>query len=185
MSTLLRHGLLATLLATLLGTLPATTAGAATAAEIDARVQAALARLHGEVKGSDAVTSKAAGVLVFPEVLKAGFVIAGEGGEGALRVGGANAGYYTIFSGSVGFQAGGQKRDIIIAFMDADSLKKFQASDGWKAGVDGSVTLIDVGAGAAIDVTKIKQPIVGFMVGQKGLMAGVSIDGSKITKVKK
>lgn len=180
----LRPGFLAGLLA-LAVALPLQTAMAATGPEIDAKVKAALDRLHTEVKGSDAITSKASGVLVFPEVIKAGFVIAGEGGEGALRVGGKNVGYYTIFSGSVGLQAGGQKRDIIIAFMDAASLKKFEASDGWKAGVDGSVALIDVGAGAAIDITKIKDPIVGFVVGQKGLMAGVSVDGSKITRVTK
>ncbi len=180
----LRLGFLAGLLA-LAVALPLQTAMAATGPEIDAKVKAALDRLHTEVKGSDAITSKASGVLVFPEVIKAGFVIAGEGGEGALRVGGKNVGYYTIFSGSVGLQAGGQKRDIIIAFMDAASLKKFEASDGWKAGVDGSVALIDVGAGAAIDITKIKDPIVGFVVGQKGLMAGVSVDGSKITRVTK
>lgn len=180
----LRPGFLAGLLA-LAVALPLQTAMAVTGPEIDAKVKAALDRLHTEVKGSDAITSKASGVLVFPEVIKAGFVIAGEGGEGALRVGGKNVGYYTIFSGSVGLQAGGQKRDIIIAFMDAASLKKFEASDGWKAGVDGSVALIDVGAGAAIDITKIKDPIVGFVVGQKGLMAGVSVDGSKITRVTK
>jgi lipid-binding SYLF domain-containing protein len=165
--------------------LPLQNATAATAAEVEASVNAALQRLHTEVKGSDAVTGKAAGILVFPEVIKAGFVIAGEGGEGALRVGGKTRGYYTIFSGSVGLQAGGQKRDIIIAFMDAASLKKFEASDGWKAGVDGSVALINVGAGAAVDIGKIKEPIVGFVVGQKGLMAGVSVDGSKITRVTK
>lgn len=164
---------------------PLQSSTAATGPEIDASVKAALDRLHAEVKGSDAITSKASGILVFPEVIKAGFVFAGEGGEGALKIGGRTAGYYTIFSGSVGLQAGGQKRDIIIAFMDAASLKKFEASDGWKAGVDGSVALIDVGAGAAIDITKIREPIVGFVVGQKGLMAGVSVDGSKITKVQK
>lgn len=180
----LRRGFLTGLLA-LAVALPLQTATAVTGPEIDAKVKAALDRLHNEVKGSDAITSKASGVLVFPEVIKAGFVIAGEGGEGALRVGGKNVAYYNIFSGSVGLQAGGQKRDIIIAFMDSASLKKFEASDGWKAGVDGSVALINVGAGAAIDVTKIKDPIVGFVVGQKGLMAGVSVDGSKITKVKK
>ena len=179
-----RMGFLGSLMALAIA-LPLQNATAATAAEVEASVNAALQRLHTEVKGSDAVTSKAAGVLVFPEVIKAGFVIAGEGGEGALRVGGRTLGYYTIFSGSVGFQAGGQKRDIIIAFMDAASLKKFEASDGWKAGVDGSVALINVGAGAAVDIGKIKEPIVGFVVGQKGLMAGVSVDGSKITKVKK
>jgi lipid-binding SYLF domain-containing protein len=179
-----RRGFLTGLLALAIA-LPLQTATAVTGPEIDAKVEAALDRLHTEVKGSDAITSKASGILVFPEVIKAGFVIAGEGGEGALRVGGKNVAYYTIFSGSVGLQAGGQKRDIIIAFMDAASLKKFEASDGWKAGVDGSVALINVGAGAAIDVTKIKEPIVGFVVGQKGLMAGVSVDGSKITRVTK
>lgn len=179
-----RAGFLASLLALAIA-LPLQNATAATSAEVEASVNAALQRLHTEVKGSEAVTGKAAGVLVFPEVIKAGFVIAGEGGEGALRVGGKTRGYYTIFSGSVGLQAGGQKRDIIIAFMDSASLKKFEASDGWKAGVDGSVALINVGAGAAVDISKIKEPIVGFVVGQKGLMAGVSVDGSKITRVTK
>jgi lipid-binding SYLF domain-containing protein len=163
--------------------LPFQGASASTAAEIDAKVNAAIDRLHNEVKGSTAVTSKAAGYLVFPGVIKAGFVIAGEGGEGALRIGGKTAGYYGIGTASIGFQGGAQKRDIIIAFMDAGSLKKFQASDGWKAGADASVALIDVGAGANIDVTKIKEPVVGFVVGQSGLMAGVSLDGSKITKL--
>jgi lipid-binding SYLF domain-containing protein len=163
---------------------PARAAGK-TAAELDAAVSAALERLQTEVKGSKSVLAKAQGVLVFPEVLKAGFVFAGEGGEGALRIGGKSAAYYTLFSGSVGFQAGGQKRDIILVFLDAGALKKFRASDGWKAGVDGSVTLIDTGVAEQIDTTKLKAPIVGFIVGQKGLMAGVSLDGSKITQVKK
>lgn len=160
-------------------------ASAATAAEVDAKVNAAINRLHNEVKGSDAVTSKSAGYLVFPGVIKAGFVIAGEGGEGALRIGGKTAGYYSIGTASIGFQGGAQKRDIIIVFMDAASLKKFQASDGWKAGADASVAVIDVGAGANVDISKIKEPVVGFVVGQSGLMAGVSLDGSKITRMKK
>jgi lipid-binding SYLF domain-containing protein len=122
---------------------------------------------------------------VFPGVIKAGFVIAGEGGEGALRIGGKTAGYYNIGTASIGFQGGAQKRDIIIAFMDAGSLKKFQESDGWKAGADASIALLDQGVGAAVDVSKIKEPVVGFIVGQSGLMAGVSLDGSKITKTKK
>jgi lipid-binding SYLF domain-containing protein len=154
-----------------------------TAAEIDAKVDAALQRLKTELPGSKAILDKAKGVLVFSEVIKAGFVVAGEGGEGALRIGGKTAGYYSIFAGSVGLQAGGQKRDIIMAFLDAAELKKFQESSGWKAGVDGNVTLIDVGASATVDTATIKDPIVGFVVGQKGLMAGVSLDGSKITKL--
>ncbi len=155
-----------------------------TAAEIDAKVDAALAQLKKEVPGSDTVLKEAKGVLVFANVIKAGFVVAGEGGEGALRVGAKSKGYYSIFSGSVGFQAGGQSRDIIMAFLDADALKKFEESDGWKVGADGSVTLINVGAEGTIDTETLKKPIIGFVVGQKGLMAGISLDGSKISKLK-
>ncbi|MCL4721123.1 MAG: hypothetical protein KJ041_04045, partial [Gammaproteobacteria bacterium] len=139
-------------------------------------------RLKAEVKGSDGVLAQARGVLVFPEVIKAGFIFAGEGGEGALRIAGKTVDYYNIMSASVGLQAGGQKRDIIVAFLDADSLTKFRNSQGWKVGADGSVTLIDTGAAANVDITRIKEPIVAFVVGQKGLMAGISLDGSKITK---
>jgi lipid-binding SYLF domain-containing protein len=156
-----------------------------TAGEIDARVDAALARLKKEVPGSAEVLAKSHGVLVFAEVVKAGFVIAGEGGDGALRIGGKTSAYYSLFSGSVGFQAGGQKRDIIMAFLDANELKKFQDSDGWKVGADGTVTLVDVGASGTIDSATLKKPIVGFIVGQKGLMAGLSLDGSKITKLER
>jgi lipid-binding SYLF domain-containing protein len=163
-------------------TAPAMAAGS-TNAEIDAKVDAALGRLKAEVPGSASVLKDAKGVLVFAGVIKAGFVIAGEGGEGALRIGGKTNGYYTIFSGSVGLQAGGQKRDIIMVFLDAGALKDFEASDGWKAGADGTVTLIDTGASGTIDSATLKKPIVGFIVGQKGLMAGVSLDGSKITKL--
>ncbi|MBL8201498.1 MAG: hypothetical protein JNK40_11040 [Chromatiales bacterium] len=180
----LRGGFLGSL-AALVVALPLLGAQAATAPEIDARVNAAIDRLHKEVKGSEAVTSKSAGYLVFPGVIKAGFIFAGEGGEGALRIGGKTAGYYNMVSGSVGFQGGAQKRDIIIAFMDAGSLQKFQESDGWKAGADASVAVFDTGAGANIDVGKIKEPVVAFVVGQSGLMAGVSLDGSKITKTRK
>jgi lipid-binding SYLF domain-containing protein len=156
---------------------------APTAAEIDASVNAALGRLHTDVKGSDEVTSKAKGVLVFPEVVKAGFVVGGEGGTGSLLIGGKPVDYYTIGAASIGLQAGAQKRDIVIAFMDDVSLTKFQTSDGWKVGADGSVTLIDVGATGQVDFKSINKPIVGFVVGEKGLMAGISLDGSKITKV--
>lgn len=174
--------LLASLAILFATTAPASAAGS-TNAEIDAKVDAALDRLKAEVPGSASVVKDAKGILVFAGVIKAGFVIAGEGGEGALRIGGKTEGYYTIFSGSVGFQAGGQKRDIIMVFLDADALKSFQASDGWKAGADGTITLIDTGASGTIDSATLKKPIVGFIVGQKGLMAGVSLDGSKITKL--
>jgi lipid-binding SYLF domain-containing protein len=146
-------------------------------------VDAALDRLRTEIPGSASVLEQAKGVLAFAGVIKAGLVIAGEGGEGALRVGGKTEGYYSIFSGSVGLQAGGQKRDIIMVFLDAGELEKFRKSDGWKVGADGTVTLIDVGASGSIDSATLKKPIVGFVVGQKGLMAGISLDGSKISRL--
>src|SRR5262245_8221790 len=123
---------LASFLLAALVALPLSSASATDAKGIDAKVDAALGRLTKEVKGSDTVIAEAKGVLVFAEVIKAGFVIAGEGGEGALRIGGKTDAYYSIASGSVGFQAGGQKRDIIMAFMDQAALEKFQKSDGWK-----------------------------------------------------
>jgi lipid-binding SYLF domain-containing protein len=163
---------------------PAAAAGS-TAKEIDASVDAALERLRKEIPGSVSVLEQAKGVLVFAGVIKAGLVIAGEGGEGALRIGGKTTGYYSIFSGSVGLQAGGQKRDIIMVFLDAGELKKFQESSGWKVGADGTVTVLDAGLSGAIDTATLKKPIIGFVVGQKGLMAGISLDGSKITRLER
>lgn len=157
------------------------THAASTAKEIDAKVDAALDRLRSEIPGSAAVLEQAKGVLVFAGVIKAGFVIAGEGGEGALRIGGKTAGYYSIFSGSVGFQAGGQKRDIIFVFLDSTELENFRKSNGWKVSGDATATIVDVGASGAIDTATLKKPVVAFVVGQKGLMAGVSLDGSKVS----
>jgi lipid-binding SYLF domain-containing protein len=179
----LRLGFLTTALALAIA-MPIQDSSAATPAEVDSNVGFALKRLYSQVKGSEDVIKKADGVLVFPGVIKAGFIIAGEGGQGALMIGGKIVAHYDIMSGSIGFQAGAEKKDIIMAFMDANSLKKFRDSNGWKAGADGSVTLINVGANAKVDLTKINEPIVGFVVGQSGLMAGVSLDGSKITKAK-
>ena len=121
----------------------------------------------------------------FPIAFKAGFVIGGEYGEGALRIGGKTVDYYSTVAGSWGLQIGGQKKTVILVFMQDEALKKFRAASGWKAGVDGSVALITVGAGEAIDTTNIKDPIVGFVLDQKGLMANLTFEGSKYTKLKK
>jgi lipid-binding SYLF domain-containing protein len=158
---------------------------AATAKEIDAKVDAALGRFQKEVKGSAEFLKSAGGVCVFAGVVKAGLGIGGEYGEGALRIGGQTVDYYSIASGSVGLQFGAQKKDVIIVFMEEQALKKFRESSGWKAGVDGSVALIDIGAGKSVDTKNIKDPIVGFIVGQKGLMYNLTLEGSKISKLKK
>ena len=158
---------------------------AATAAEIDADIDTALTAFDQEVDGGKAFLDKAAGYLVFPRVIKVGVGIGGETGEGALRVGGQTTGNYRTVSGSIGFQLGAQAKSIVIAFMTQESLDKFVNSDGWKVGVDGSVALIDIGAGKAIDTSNVKDPVVGFVFGAKGLMYNLTLEGTKITKVDK
>lgn len=158
---------------------------AATAKEIDASVKACMDRFYKEVDGATEYIKASKGLLVFPKVVKAGFLIGGEYGEGALLVDGATVDYYNIASGSFGLQAGAQKKDIILLFMKKDALKDFQSSSGWKIGVDGNITLIDIGKGATADTINMKDPIIGFVFGQKGLMADISLAGSKISKMDK
>jgi lipid-binding SYLF domain-containing protein len=148
-------------------------------------VDVALERFEAEVKGSKTFLESAKGVLVFPHVLKAGVGFGGEYGEGALRIEGRTVDYYNTVAGSFGFQFGAQAKTIILVFLDEETLKRFRASEGWKAGVDGSVALVTLGAGGDIDTTKIRDPIVGFVFGQKGLMYNLTLEGSKFTKVNK
>lgn len=160
-------------------------ATADTAAEIDAAVDEALQAFGREVDGGQAFLDKSAGYLVFPRVIKVGVGIGGETGEGALRVGGQSTGYYRTVAGSFGFQLGAQAKSIVIAFMTPDALDKFRSSDGWKVGVDGSVALIDIGAGKAVDTSNVKDPVVGFVFGSKGLMYNLTLEGTKITELDK
>ncbi len=157
---------------------------AKTAREIDASVDAALDRFTKQVKGATEFIKAAKGVLVFAEVLQAGAGIGGQYGEGALRIGGKTVAYYNITSVSVGFQLGAQQKDIILVFLQDKALKDFRAKDGWQAGVDGSVVILDQGAQASLDTAKFNQPIVGFVVGQKGLMYNLTLEGTKISKMK-
>ena len=124
-------------------------------------------------------------MLVMPNVVKGAFIIGGEYGEGALRVGGETVGYYNTISGSIGFQIGGEAKDIILLFMTDDAIKQFRASSGWEAGVDGNVALITIGAGERVDTTTSKDPIVGFVFDAKGLIADISLKGAKFTKLNK
>jgi lipid-binding SYLF domain-containing protein len=154
-----------------------------TAKEIDGSVDVALERFEKEVKGATELLQKAKGVLVFPMVIKAGVGIGGEYGEGALRIGGKTVDYYNTASASVGIQMGIQGKTVILVFMEEEALRKFRESWGWEAGVDGSVALIKLGAGGSIDTTNIKDSIVGFVLGQKGLMYNLTLEGSKYTKL--
>lgn len=165
--------------------LAAAPAGATSSAEIDAGVNQTLSRFTKEVAGADAFLKSARGALVFPKVYKAGIGIGGEYGEGALRVGGKTVDYYSTAAASIGFQLGGQVKSIIILFMQDEALRKFRNSEGWKAGVDGSIALVDIGAGRELSTQTIKDPIVAFIFDQKGLMYNLTLEGSKFTKLKK
>ena len=156
---------------------------AKSAQEIDVGVDVTLDEFKKDIRGGEEFLNSSKGVLVFPEVIKAGFVVGGTYGEGALRIGGKTVDYYSTAAASFGLLAGAQSVRIIIVFMQEDALQKFQASQGWEAGVDGSVTLVDIGAAGTLDTTTIKDPIVGFVFGNKGLMADLSLTGSKYTKI--
>jgi lipid-binding SYLF domain-containing protein len=161
-------------------------ARAETAKEIDVSTDVSLESFAKEVKGAKEFLQASKGVLVFPKVYKAGFFwLGGEYGEGELRIDGKTADYYNIAAGSLGFQLGAQVKTVILVFLQKDALEQFRKSEGWKAGVDGSVAVADVGVGQAVDSTTFKEPIIGFITDQKGLMLNLTLEGSKFTKIDK
>lgn len=156
---------------------------AASAIEINIKVDSALKRFKEKVSGGGEFLRRAKGVLVFPSVIKAGLVIGGEYGEGALRVGGRSVDYYSTAAASIGFQLGAQSKTVILVFLENYALTDFRKSDGWKAGVDGSVAVVKWGVGGDINTVDIKDPIVGFIFNNKGLMYNLTLEGSKFTKI--
>ena len=158
---------------------------AKTAKEIDASVDVAIQRFYKQVNGAEKYVKASKGMLVMPNIVKGAFIVGGEYGEGALRIGGKSVDYYNTVSGSIGFQIGGQKKDIILLFMTDEALNKFRKSKGWEAGVDGNVALITVGGGERADTTTSKDPVVGFVFDAKGLIADISLKGAKFSKVDK
>jgi lipid-binding SYLF domain-containing protein len=158
---------------------------AATAVEINAEVDAALVRFYEEVPAAKELAKKAKGILIFPKVVKAGFGVGGEYGEGALRVGGKSVAYYNTAAASIGLQIGVQSRAEVLMFMTQEALDRFRASDGWEVGVDGSVTVVKTGVAGEIDTTTLSDPVIGFIFGEQGLMANLSLEGAKITRMDK
>lgn len=158
---------------------------AASADEINRRSDEALQVFRQQVDGAEVFLGQAAGYLVFPKVYKVGIGVGAESGEGVLRIGGQTVAYYRTTSGSVGLQLGAQAKSIVIAFMTREALDKFRKSEGWKVGVDGSVALVDIGVGKTIDSQNVKDPVVGFIFGSKGLMYNLTLEGSKFTKLDK
>ncbi|MGK8200949.1 BPSL1445 family SYLF domain-containing lipoprotein [Burkholderia cepacia] len=151
---------------------------------IDSSVDATLSRMYSTVKGSRELVGKSRGVLVFPDVIQAGFIVGGQSGNGALRVGGSTVGYYNTSSLSVGLQAGAQSKAIVFLFMTQEALDEFRGSDGWAAGAGASVALVKMGANGAVDTTTATAPVQVVVLTNAGLMGDVSINGTKVSKLK-
>jgi lipid-binding SYLF domain-containing protein len=164
---------------------PGAYAGIESKAEIDAKVQETIKEFYQYTSAGKDLAAKASGMLVFPSVIKAGIGIGGEYGEGALVIKGKTAAYYSTASASIGLQLGAQARSQIILFMNDKVLSKFRSSNGWKAGVDGSVALATLGAGGEISTETAQKPIIGFIFSDKGLMYNLTFEGSKITQINK
>jgi lipid-binding SYLF domain-containing protein len=159
-------------------------AHAETKAEIDAGVQAALERFYAEHNGNRELVNKAAGVLVFPRLTKAGVGVGGEHGEGALLVDGVVVEHYKVSGISVGATPGAARRSEIILFMTRDSRDKFENSKGWTIGADAGVAVASVGAGGDYDSETLQHPILAFVMDEHGLIGDLSLEGAKVTRVK-
>ncbi|MNX55941.1 YSC84-related protein [Achromobacter deleyi] len=149
--------------------------------ELDAATDATLSKLYESAPQSRQLVERARGVLVFPAVLSASFIVGAQHGTGVLRVSGQDTGYFSITGGSVGLQAGAQSKAMVVLFMTDQALAQFRASSGWTIGADATVAVANVGVNGSIDSNTAQQPIVGFVMNNGGLMAGVSVDGSKIS----
>jgi lipid-binding SYLF domain-containing protein len=153
------------------------------AAEITKNAQAALTSLYGRVPAAKALGAKAHAILVFPKVTKAGLVVGGQHGEGALLKNGKSVAYYSTTGASVGLQAGAQTYGYTMFFMNEKALQQLDKADGFEVGVGPSVVIVDEGMAKNITTTTTKDDIYAFVFGQKGLMAGIGIQGNKITKI--
>jgi lipid-binding SYLF domain-containing protein len=150
---------------------------------INADVDSTLARLYATVNGSRELVSKARGVLVFPSVISAGFFVGGQYGEGALRVGRRTTGYYNTVTGSFGLQIGAQSKAIIFLFMTKEALDKFRNSEDWAVGVDATIAVLKMGANGNLDTSTATAPVQAFVLTNAGLMAGVSLEGTLVTRL--
>lgn len=160
-------------------------AAAASAAEIERDAQKALADLYAKSPSAKTMGEKAVGILVFPDIVKGGFIVGGQYGEGALIKGGKTAAYYNTIAASYGLQVGLQKFGYALFFMNDSALKWIDKSDGWEIGVGPSITVIDEGAATSLTSTTLQSDVYAFFFSQKGLMAGLGLQGSKITKLEK
>lgn len=155
----------------------------ADATTVNTRANAALERLYQTAPGSKQMVQNAKGVLIFPSVIGGSFVVGVEHGRGVLRVGGHNRGNYSTTGASIGWQAGGQSKAVIYVFNTQEALDKFLKSDGWSVGADATVAAGKIGANGGVDTTTVDAPVTSYVLTNVGLEAGVSLQGTKITKV--
>jgi len=160
-------------------------AQAASAAEINRNVKNGLEILYAKSPQARTLGEKAIGILVFPGIVKGGFLVGGQYGEGALLKGGKTAGYYNTVQLSYGYQAGIQKYGYALFLMSDSAVKWIDKSDGWEIGTGPSIVVMDTGAARSATTTTLQSEIYAFFFDQKGLMAGIGLQGTKITKINK
>jgi lipid-binding SYLF domain-containing protein len=160
-------------------------AAAASAAEIDRDVKTALEKLYAQSPAAKAMAAKAKGILVFPGIVKGGFLVGGQFGEGGLVKGKKVVGYYNTVQASYGLQAGVQKFGYALFLMTDSALQYIDRSDGWEVGVGPSIVVMDEGAAKSATTTTLQSDIYAFFFSQTGLMGGLGVQGTKITKIKK
>ena len=177
------HTLIGTVILSLLVVVGSDQAIAKSAQEIDAETNEVLDTLYGQSSAAKELGAKARGILVFPSITKGGLIVGGEYGEGALRVDGKTHGYYSSASGSIGLQIGISSRSLVIMFMTDQALKEFTSAKGWEAGVNADVTVVKSGATGSLDTTTAQSPVIAFNFGEEGLMGGVSVEGTKVSKI--
>lgn len=161
------------------------TADAASKDEIDAKVQEAVETFYKTSSAGKQLAEKAQAMLVFPSIVKAGFIVGGEYGEGALIVQGNTEAYYNIISASFGYQIGAQLHSQVILFMTNEALERFRYSNGWDAGFGGSVAIATSGASKEFTIDNLQEPVIAFIFSEKGLMGTISLEGSKVSKIDK
>lgn len=158
-------------------------ARAASAAELDRDANAAMAKLYEKVPAAKTLGRDAKAVLIFPSVVKGGLVVGGQYGDGVLRKGGKTVGYYNTAAVSYGLQAGAQSFGYALFFMTDSALKYLDQSEGWEVGVGPSLVVLDEGAARSLSTTTAREDVYAFIFGQQGLMAGLGLQGSKITRI--
>jgi lipid-binding SYLF domain-containing protein len=157
----------------------------ASAAEIDRGARSALQQLYAQSPSARALGQKAKAVLVFPSIVKGGFIVGGQYGEGALVMNGKIAGYYSTVQASYGFQAGLQKYGYALFLMSDSAIDWVNRSNGWEIGTGPSIVIVDVGKAGSLSTTTLHSDIYAFFFNQKGLMAGLGLQGTKISRISK